>query len=109
MFKIAYKLVLSRKWWLTLIVGSIALILAGTMSIFYATETIKSNLKEKAYQQFGEHTGLIFDVNTSKNELIGRVDALVEMNQTFTQSKKKELVWLQQQKSLLVDIIRMKF
>ncbi|WP_062199643.1 hypothetical protein [Massilibacterium senegalense] len=52
--------------------------LAGTISIFYVSEIIKSNLKEAVYQDFGEHTGVLLGIKGLKKDIDNRVDALGE-------------------------------
>lgn len=78
MLKIALDLVLSRKKWLLIIVSSFAFMFAASFAILLASETIKSNLKEDAYQKYGEHTGVLMDTNVFKEELSKDVDDIGE-------------------------------
>lgn len=80
MFKIALDLLLSRKKWLFIIVSSFALMLAASFAILIATVAIKSNLKEDAYQKYGEHTGVLMNVNVFKEELDKKVDDIGEFS-----------------------------
>lgn len=51
---------------------------AASFAILLASETIKSNLKEDAYQKYGEHTGVLMDTNVFKEELSKDVDDIGE-------------------------------
>lgn len=54
--------------------------LAVSFAIVVATEGIKSNLKEIAYQNYGEHTGVLLDVDVNKEELSKQVEELGEFS-----------------------------
>lgn len=76
MFKLAQSLLWSRKKWFFLIVCSLALMLAASLSILISSETIKENLKEAAYQNYGAHSGVLLDVSTGEEGLKKKVDEL---------------------------------
>ncbi|MCW1927918.1 ABC transporter permease [Bhargavaea beijingensis] len=78
MFKLAMKLMLSRRKWLIVIICSFALMLAATFSILMASETIKSNLKKAAYQNYGEHTGVILGAEALKEDVRKNADSVGE-------------------------------
>ncbi len=69
MFKLALKFLFSRKKWLVLMVCSFAIIIASVTSIFTASEAIKESLKKNAYDQFGEHTGILTGIDETKKAL----------------------------------------
>lgn len=62
MFKMAFNLLLSKKKWFAFIVSSLSLILAGTISIIFSTEMIKSGLKEAACLNYGSHSGVLMSL-----------------------------------------------
>ncbi|WP_374717496.1 FtsX-like permease family protein [Neobacillus sp.] len=69
MFKLALKFLFSRKKWLILMIGSLAITIASVTSIFTASEAIKEALKEKAYNLYGEHTGILTGIYETKESL----------------------------------------
>lgn len=69
MFKYGIKFLLSRKKWLLLMVFTLAIIIASVISIFTASEAIKEGLKEKAYDLYGEHSGVLIGIEETKERL----------------------------------------
>jgi putative ABC transport system permease protein len=76
LFNLGWKLLISRKKWLFLITISLALIIAVTISIFTASESIKESLKENALENFGEHSGLLTNVNETKKAISKKTDSV---------------------------------
>ncbi|MGG1516362.1 FtsX-like permease family protein [Paenibacillus oryzisoli] len=63
MCNLAFKLLLSRKKWLILLIMSFALIISSIVAIYSSTETIKSNLLARSFQQFGEFSGVLLNIS----------------------------------------------
>lgn len=76
MFKLGWEMLFSRRKWLLIITFALALIIAVVHSIFSASESIKTSLKENAYNNYGEHSGAIIGVSQSKEELSQYTDKL---------------------------------
>ncbi|MDX8044828.1 ABC transporter permease [Gracilibacillus sp. S3-1-1] len=76
MFKLSVKWLLHRKKWLSILVLSLAFIIASITSILTASEAIKESLKDKAYRNYGEHAGILIAVNESKESLKRKVDGV---------------------------------
>jgi len=66
------KILLSRKKWLFLIAGSIAIVLSSVASIFIASESVRSAIKQKAQNTYGEHTGVLTNITETKKSLLKR-------------------------------------
>ncbi|WP_303984360.1 ABC transporter permease [Niallia circulans] len=69
MFNLAVRLLFSRKKWLIIMVFSIAIMLSSCISMFIASAAIKEGIKEKAYNLYGEHSGILFAVSDTKENL----------------------------------------
>ncbi|MBS3678695.1 ABC transporter permease [Ornithinibacillus massiliensis] len=69
MFKLGYRLLISRKSWFILLVTTIAIVLASIIAVSTASESIKIGLKEQAYSDYGEHTLVLLDSIESKETL----------------------------------------
>lgn len=69
MYKLALKFLFSRKKWLLIMVCSLAIIIAAVTSIFTSSEAIKGGLKEKAYELYGEHSGILTGIDEEKKNL----------------------------------------
>lgn len=72
MFNLSMKILLSRKKWLFLIAGSIAIVLSSVASIFIASESVRSAIKQKAQNTYGEHTGMLTNITETKKSLLKR-------------------------------------
>ncbi|PWW00870.1 putative ABC transport system permease protein [Paenibacillus cellulosilyticus] len=62
---LAFKSLAARKNWLILLLISFALIISSIASIFSSTESIKINLKQSAYDQYGQFSAVL--LNQSEN------------------------------------------
>ncbi|KZZ82675.1 ABC transporter permease [Bacillus sp. SJS] len=80
MFELAFKLLLSRKKWLFLMIITLAIIISSTLSIFTASEAIRDGLLNKGYSQYGKHSGGLVEVKASKEELKGKVQMIGSYN-----------------------------
>lgn len=78
MFNLSCKFLFSRKKWLVLIVLTLAVVISSILSIFTASEAIRAGLLEKAYSLYGEHSGGLVGVETTKRELEGKVKKIGE-------------------------------
>ncbi|WP_026907596.1 FtsX-like permease family protein [Paucisalibacillus globulus] len=74
MFKLGYRLLVSRKGWFFLLITAIAIIISSIIAVSTATETIKIGLKEQAYSDYGEHTLVLLDTSKSKDTLYSSKD-----------------------------------
>lgn len=74
MFEISKRMILSRKKWLFTIVVSLSIMLSGLFATLFASEAIKANLRETAYEKYGEHTGVLFNTSVKGKQLSQKVD-----------------------------------
>ncbi|WP_235920129.1 hypothetical protein [Heyndrickxia coagulans] len=72
MFNLSIKVLLSRKKWLFLIAGSIAIVLSSVASIFTASASVRSAIKQKAQNTYGEHTGVLTNISETKTSLLNK-------------------------------------
>lgn len=70
MFKFSYKLLTSRKKWVGLLVFVFSLIIASVVSIFTASNTIVSSIFQKSFHQYGEFSGVLYDLSDTSIESI---------------------------------------
>ncbi|MCJ7843138.1 ABC transporter permease [Lederbergia sp. NSJ-179] len=99
MFNLAIKLLLSRKNWLILMVCSLAIIISALTSIFSSSEIIRTGLLERAYSQYGQHSGILIGLNETKNELEDKTKQVGEFQLVDTYSfldKKATIGWMDQ-------------
>lgn len=78
MFKLSFKFLISRKKWFVLIVLTLAFVISSILSIFTASEAIRTGLLTKAYSQYGEHSGGLVGVDITKRELDRKVEKVGE-------------------------------
>ncbi|AOH56908.1 hypothetical protein ABE28_021395 [Peribacillus muralis] len=69
MINLAVKILLARLKWFLLIVVSLGITLACIISLMTSSEAIKTSLQSNAYNNYGEHSGVLIDVNVSKTAL----------------------------------------
>ncbi|PLR76262.1 hypothetical protein CU633_16325 [Bacillus sp. V3-13] len=69
MIKLTIDTLIHRKKWFFIIVLVIALSLTAIISIFSATHSIKSSLLFESYQKYGEHSGVLLEVDKAKDQL----------------------------------------
>ncbi|MGN1401263.1 MAG: hypothetical protein ACI4XL_07165 [Bacillus sp. (in: firmicutes)] len=86
MGKISVKLLLSRRKWLWIMAFSLAVITSAVSSIHTASESIKSDLLEKAHHQYGEHTGALIGISDSKEAISDKSDRVGEYHLQTTMS-----------------------
>lgn len=74
MFDIAKKMIFSRKKWMLVIVLSLSVMLSGLFAILFASETIKANLKENAFNNYGEHTGTLINIPSKDRRVLNNFE-----------------------------------
>ncbi len=100
MFKLSYQLLISRKKWLLLLVIVFSLIISSVTAIFTATYTIKSSLLSKSFQQFGEFSGVLYNISEKKEDIIekaARVGHFILIDSlSIKNSKTANIGWVDQ-------------
>ncbi|CAN7314303.1 hypothetical protein LJR015_002990 [Peribacillus frigoritolerans] len=92
MIELAVRMLLARFKWFLLIVVSLGITLACIISLMTSSEAIKTSLQEKAYKNYGEHSGALIGINETKLALQSEgVDAgeyqlidKLQINETLT-------------------------
>lgn len=69
MTKLGLKMLFARWKWLSLITISLGITIACIISLMTASEAIKISLQKNAFENYGEHSGLLFGINESKSSL----------------------------------------
>lgn len=70
MFKLSYKLLTSRIKWMIFLVVVFGFIISSVVSIFTASSTIKFGLFYKSFQQYGEFSGVLYNLSEKNIDII---------------------------------------
>lgn len=82
-----------------MLVFTLTLVISSILAIFTASETIRAGLLANAYSQYGEHSGVLVDIETKKSDLekgIEKVGAyqLIDFYHFGNKDKKAVIGWL---------------
>lgn len=69
MIKFSIKLLIARLKWFLVMTIALGITLAFITSLITSSEAIKTSLKNKAYKNYGEHSGLLIGIKESKSLL----------------------------------------
>lgn len=74
MFKLAYKLLITRRKWFLIMTCSLTLVISAISAIHIASDSIKNSLLKNAYSEYGQHTGALIGIDEDLETLSKKTD-----------------------------------